>query len=124
MITPVCQTFGKTLKVKDCRPVFWCFSKFSRHLIHSRQPMYSYSVHTFNILSQISSSPAAFQDFNPRMAAVTFVNVKTFSFTKSIVLHASVCVSFTGFNKYSKYCILSNVKRFPSRPRGCSQLNP
>ena len=65
MITPVFQSFG----------VFLSFLVTLHTLVNQRASPFN----AFNILSCILSSPAAFPDFNPRMASVTSVNVTTYS---------------------------------------------
>ena len=102
MITPVCQIFG----------VFPSFHATWLTLVNLRTPC---PFNAFNISGRISSSPAAFSDFNPRMAAATSVNVKTSSFPKSIVSHVSVGVALTGCNKSSKYSLQRERISFSSR---------
>ena len=89
MITSVCQTF-------DFFPSFHVtWYTFVNQRIYS-------PFNAFNILVRILSSLAAFPHFNPRTAAATFVNGIS-SLPKSILLHVSVGVALTGFNKSSKY---------------------
>ena len=97
-----------------CLPVFWCFSKFPRDLTHPRQSTY-FLFRSFNISDRILSSPAAFPNFNPRMAAATSVNLKTSSFPKSIVPHILMDVAFTKFNKSSKCSLQRERISFSSR---------
>ena len=104
MITPFCQFFG----------VFPSYHATCYTLVNQRTPS---PFNVFNILSRIFSSPAIFPDFNPRMTAATFVNVKTSFFPKSVVSHVSMGVALTGFNKSSKF--LSNMKGFSSHPIEC-----
>ena len=89
MITTVCQSFG----------VF--FFKFPRHL-HTLVNQRTLSpFNAFNILGRSSSSSAAFPDFNLRMTAATYVNVKTSFFPKSIASHVPVGVQiFNGTKKH------------------------
>ena len=102
MITPVCQSSG----------VFPSFQATWHTFVNQRTP---YPLNAFNISCRISSAPAAFPDFNPRMAAATSVNVKTSSFPKSIVLHVSRGIAFTRFNKYSKCSFQRERISFSSR---------
>ena len=76
MITPVCQSIGV---IPSFHPTWHTFVNQ-----HTPSPF-----NAFNFSGRISSSPAGFPDFNPRMAAATSVNVKTSSFSKSIILHVS-----------------------------------
>ena len=98
-----------------CLSVFWCFSKFPRHLTRPCQLTYSFSFNAFNILGWILFSPAAFPDFNRRMAAATSFNVKTSSFPKSIVSYVTVGVALTGFDKSSKLFLQRERIYFSSR---------
>jgi len=59
----------------------------------------------FNISGLISSSPAAFPDFNRPIATATSLAVKTFSSPKHIDLCVSSLVAFTGFRSSSKYSL-------------------
>ena len=102
MCTPVCQSIG----------VFLSFLADLHTHANQRTP---FPFKAFNISGRISSSPAAFPVFNPRMAAAISVNVKTTSFLKSMVLHVSVGIAFIGFNKSSKYSIQRETIFFSSR---------
>ena len=84
MISPVCRSFGD----------FPSFHANFVNLVNQRTPSL---FNAFNISGRISSSSAAFPDFNPRIAAVTSANVKTSSFPKSIVSNVLVGFALTRF---------------------------
>ena len=64
MITLVCQSFG----------VFRSYCA-TRHIIVIQRTSFLFSV--FNFSGRISSSPSAFPDFNPRIAAAISIKMKT-----------------------------------------------
>ena len=95
MITPVCQSFGVfQVSTPPDTPL-------SINVIVLRSMASTFQV-------GFSFAPAAFPDFNPRMAAANTVNVKTSTFPKSIELFL--------LGSTNLQSILFNVKGFPSHP--------
>ena len=105
MTTPVCLSFG-VFPSSTPRDTPFLTNALLRSI-------------NFYILGRISSSPAAFPDFNPCKAAGTYVNVKTSSFPTSIESHVSVVFAYQGSNKSSKYFLhrkkisFSSLRLFP-----------
>ena len=99
-----------------CLPVFWYFSKFSRHLTHPCQQINSISAQCLQQFNRILSSPSFLSIFSPLVAAATSANVKTFSFSKSTykLLRSMppafqvAWLFFFNFFYYRSICIMDN----------------
>ena len=100
-------------------PVFWCFSRFPRHLTYFCQTRYSFSVQCLQYFRLDFVLTSRFSGFQSSIVAISSVDVKTFSFQKLIVSHVSVGVALNRFKKYSKYYLhrkrnyFSSLKMFP-----------
>ena len=88
-----------------CVPVFWCFSKFPRHLTHPCQPTYSFSVRCLQHFKSDFIFTSSLSGLQSSYCCCHFCQCDDFLFPKINCLTCAVVVTIIGFNRPSEHSL-------------------